>query len=497
MILVLMLVVSLAGALGLGLLPGVRRAAAVAVAITLSGVVLALACGAAATFDRARAGEAQLGVNVSWIPQLGVRFHIGVDGLSLPLVVLTALLTTLCCIHAIRYVPEPGNPATYLAVLLGLETALLATFMSLDLVLFFAAFESVLLPMYFLIAIWGGPARRAAATKFVLFTLLGSTLMLVAIFALRVHTGSSDMVAMATAHGAGIPTGVQNALFLGFLAAFAIKAPLWPLHSWLPDAHSEAPTAGSVLLAGVLLKMGTYGLLRIAVPVLPHAAHTFAPLLGTLATVAIIYGAFCCLAQTDVKRLIAYSSVGHMGFILLGIASLTPLGISAALFGNVAHGVITSLLFFLAGSLKERDHTYSIADLGSGLLKRAPRLGAVLVFALIATLGLPGLAGFWGEVLAIFASFRPASGLPVVAFRFFMGAALFGTLLAAGYALWLIQRVVTGRPREGEGATEDVSRVEWAAWAPLIGLTLVLGLYPDLVLGVSRAAALAVLGMNQ
>ena len=494
-----MLVVSLAGSLGLGLLPGTRRAAAVAVSIVISGTVFAMACGAAVGFDRAKAGSPQYVVNASWIPQLDVHFHIGVDGLSLPLVVLTALLTLLCCIHAIRYIPEPGNPSSYLALLLGLQTALLATFMALDLVLFFAAFESVLLPMYFLIAVWGGAARKAAATKFVLFTLLGSTLMLVAIFALRARTGTSDLVAMAGAHGGNIPHGAQNALFLGFLAAFAIKAPLWPFHSWLPDAHSEAPTAGSVLLAGVLLKMGTYGLLRVALPILPDAARTFAPLMGTLATVAIIYGALCCLAQTDVKRLVAYSSVGHMGFVLLGIATLTPLGISAALFGNVAHGVVTSLLFFLAGALKEREHTYSIRELGGGLLARAPHLGTILVFALIATLGLPGLAGFWGEVLSIFASFRPAEGLSLVAFRIFMGGALVGTLLAAGYALWLIQRVATGRRDPGYAGgrvTPDVSAVEWVTWSPLIALTVVLGLYPNLVLGVSRAAAQAVLGVQ-
>ena len=489
-----MLVICLAGALALASLPRLRPAAAAAVAIALSAVVLALAVGAAVSFDRSRAGSVQFAVDHSWIPQLGIRFHIGVDGLSLPLVVLTALLTLLCCIYSSRSLPEPGNAATFFALLLILEAALIATFVALDLLLFFAAFESVLLPMYFLIAVWGGAARKAAATKFVLFTLLGSTLMLVAMLALRARTGTSDLLAMVAAHGSTIPSGAQDAIFLGLLAAFAIKAPLWPLHSWLPDAHSQAPTAGSVLLAGVLLKMGTYGLLRIAVPILPHAAHTFAPLLGVLAGIAIVYGGLCCLGQRDAKRLVAYSSVGHMGFVLLGIATLTPLGVSAALYGNIAHGVITSLLFFLVGGIRERTRSYEIAGIGSGLLERAPRLGSILIFALVATLGLPGLAGFWGEVLAIFASYHPAAGISTALFRVLMGVALVGTLVAAGYALWLIQRVATGRGAPGAAKLKDVTVVEWLSWGPLIALTLLLGVYPRIVLGVSRAAALVVLG---
>lgn len=488
-----MLIVSAAGSLSLLSLPTLRRGPASGTAVAISTLVLGLAVVAAVDFDRDRAGVAQLGVDRSWIPQLGIHFHIGVDGLSLPLVVLTALLTVLCCIHGAHSLPEPGNAPTYFALLLALETALIATFVSLDLLLFFVAFESVLLPMYFLISIWGGGARKAAATKFVLFTLLGSTLMLVAMLALRAHSGTSDLLAMAAVHGSAIPTGAQNAIFLGLLAAFAIKAPLWPLHSWLPDAHSQAPTGGSVLLAGVLLKMGTYGLLRIAVPILPDAAHTFAPLLGALAAVAIVYGGLCCLAQTDIKRLVAYSSVGHMGFVLLGIATLTPLGISAALYGNIAHGVITSLLFFLAGGLRERTKTYDVAALGPGLLARAPRLGVILTFALLATLGLPGLAGFWGEVLSIFASFRPADGISVVFFRLLMAVALIGTIIAAGYALWLIQRVALGRDTD-RTPLADVTTTEWLAWGPLVVLTVVLGVYPRLVLGVSHAAALVVLG---
>ena len=256
---------------------------------------------------------------------------------------------------------------------------MLGTFVALDLVLFFVVFEVVLVPMYFLIAIWGGGARaRHAATKFILYTLLGSVFVIVGILTVYAATGTFDLVELSERGGAGIASGTQVLAFAALFAGFAVKSPLWPLHTWLPDAHTEAPTVGSVLLAGVLLKMGTYGLVRVALPVLPEGAHTLAPLLGALAVAGIVVGALGCLAQTDVKRLIAYSSVGHMGFVLLGIATLTPTGVNAALFANIAHGLITGLLFFLVGGIKDRYGTADLRVLGSGLSERLPRLGALL-----------------------------------------------------------------------------------------------------------------------
>jgi NADH-quinone oxidoreductase subunit M len=284
-------------------------------------------------------------------------------------------------------------------------------------------------------------------------------------------------------------------MFLGF----AIKVPMWPFHTWLPDAHTEAPTVGSVLLAGILLKMGTYGFVRIALPILPEAAVTFAPIIAVLAVIAIIYGALCCLAQTDLKRLIAFSSVGHMGFVMLGIATLTPTGINAAIFGMVAHGIITGMLFFVAGSVKERYHSRAIADIGGGMLQTMPRMGVVLGFVAIASLGLPGLAGFWGEVLALLAAFNPAPQLGdfLILYRTLMVFGALGTVLTAGYFLWMIQRVLQGQApaRWRERQLADVSAIEWGAWTPLLVLTLLLGVAPFLVLGITNDAVVALLSI--
>jgi NADH-quinone oxidoreductase subunit M len=314
--------------------------------------------------------------------------------------------------------------------------------------------------------------------------------MLIGLLLLGIRAGTSDMTVLTQRHGAGLDSASQLLAFIAIALGLAIKSPLWPLHSWLPDAHTEAPTVGSVLLAGVLLKMGTYGLIRIAVPDLPTAAHDLAPTLAILATVAVVYGALCCLAQTDLKRLIAYSSVGHMGFVLLGIATLTSAGIDAALFGNIAHGLITGLLFFLVGGLKDRHHTGNIAAIGSGLFLRLPRYGALLMFAAVASLGLPGLAGFWGEVLALLAAYHPAAGLPVALFRVLMAAGFLGTLLTAGYFLLLLSRLAFGPVRPHTEPHDDVQAVEWLAWAPLVAGTLALGLYPRMLLAVTHPATL-------
>jgi NADH-quinone oxidoreductase subunit M len=347
--------------------------------------------------------------------------------------------------------------------------------------------------MYFLIASWGGPGRTAAATKFILFTLLGSGLMLVGFLVLYSQAGTFDLTVLAREHGHDIGAGAQLLAFVLLLVGFGIKSPMWPLHTWLPDAHTEAPTVGSVLLAGVLLKMGTYGLVRVAVAAAPDGARRAAPALGVLAAIGIVYASLACLAlaqRGDLKRLIAFSSVGHMGFVLLGIATLTPVGIQGALIGNIAHGLITGLLFFLVGAVKDRFHTSDIAELGGGLLAKLPVLGGLLLFASIASLGLPGLAGFWGEMLAMLGAWTPAAALSRPLFLVLMAVAGVGTVLTALYFVAMLRRVdfglVTDRWRDG--AIADVVPGEFVAWVPLVMLAVAVGLWPRLVLGVTDAA---------
>jgi NADH-quinone oxidoreductase subunit M len=342
--------------------------------------------------------------------------------------------------------------------------------------LFFLFFEVVLLPMYAVIAGWGGEDRRRAARKFVLYTLFGSVLLLLGVLTVTVAAGTGDLAALAG--GAGLNKSTQYAAFALFAVAFAVKAPLWPLHTWLPDAHTQAPTVGSVILAGVLLKMGTYGLIRVGVGVAPLGAAWAAPVLGILAGAAILAGALICLRQTELKRLIAYSSVGHMGFVLLGIATLTVTGLQAALLGNVAHGLITGLLFFLAGAIKDRAHTGDLADLG-GLRETAPRLAGVLGFAAIASLGLPGLAGFWGEAFAVVAAVERGGPLWLT----LAVLAAIGGALTATYFLRLLRKVTHGPAGPAVQERQPaITGPEWFAWAPLALLTLVVGLVPGLIL---------------
>jgi NADH-quinone oxidoreductase subunit M len=415
-------------------------------------------------------------LNVSWIPALEVDFHLGVDGISYPLIVLTGLLTLLCCGYTVKHVPAGGGSGrTLSALLLVLEVGILGTFLALDLVLFFVFFEVVLLPMYAVIAGWGGADKRRAARKFVLYTLFGSVLLLLGVFTVVVAAGTADLLALAG--GLGLSRTTQYVAFALFAVAFAVKAPLWPLHTWLPDAHTEAPTVGSVILAGVLLKMGTYGLIRVGVGVAPEGAAWAAPVLGILAVAAIIVGSLVCLRQTELKRLIAYSSVGHMGFVLLGVATLTVTGVQAALIGNIAHGVITGLLFFLAGAIKDRAHTGDLAELG-GLRESAPRLAGLLGFAAIASLGLPGLAGFWGEAFAVVAAIERGGPLWIT----LAVLAAVGGALTAAYFLRLLRRVTHG-PSALSLPSPLIARTEWAAWSPLVLLALLIGLVPALVTG--------------
>ncbi|MER8231308.1 NADH-quinone oxidoreductase subunit M [Streptomyces sp. NPDC094049] len=467
--------------------------------VTVTGAVLLAAIVLVLGFDHDQPSRMQATTDISWIRALDVRVHLGVDGISLPLLVLTALLAFLCALYSYHKMPEGPSPKAFVALLLVLESGTLATFAVLDLVLFFLAFETVLVPMYFLIARWGGGARRAAAWKFILYTLLGSVVMLLGLLLIGVKAGTFDMVALAADNGRGLTASVQVVAVLAIALGLAVKTPMWPLHSWLPDAHTAAPTVGSVLLAGVLLKMGTYGFVRIVLPIAPDGMRTFAPYLAAFAVVGIVYGSLACLAlvrpgnKGDLKRLVAYSSVGHMGFVLLGIATMTPTGVNGALFANIAHGLVTGLLFFLVGAVKDR---YGTADLdtlagatGAALYGRAPRLGALLAFAAVASLGLPGLAGFWGEMLALFGAFDPAEGLSRPAFLTFMAIGAFGTLLTAAYLLLVVRRVCMGGPRpEGEPRIADVQGYELAAWTPLVALTVLAGLWPAVLLGLTDPA---------
>ena len=471
----------------------VRDRAARIIGVIAALAPLAVAVVIACRFDYGAGSHMQQTVDASWLPAIDVRFHLGVDGISLPLLLLTALLTFLCAIYTLASPPSGASVRNFLALVLLLEVGVLGTFTALDLVLFFVFFEVVLIPMYFLIAAWGGPQRAAAATKFILFTLLGSGLMFVGFLVLYQQTGTFDIVELTAQHGRGVGAGAQLLAFVLLLLGFGIKSPMWPLHTWLPDAHTEAPTVGSVLLAGVLLKMGTYGLVRVAVGAAPDGARRAAPALGVLAVIGIVYAALACLALArsgDLKRLIAFSSVGHMGFVLLGIATLTPVGIQGALIGNIAHGLITGLLFFLVGAVKDRFHTSEIEELGGGLLAKTPALGGLLLVASIASLGLPGLAGFWGEMLAMLGAWSPAAALSRPLFLVLMAFAGLGTVLTALYFVAMLRRVDFGivPDRWRDGVVADALPAELAAWVPLTALALAVGVWPRLVLGVTDAA---------
>jgi NADH-quinone oxidoreductase subunit M len=480
-----------------------QQAPVVGVFVTAAALLLSLA----AVPSVVGSAGMQLETDLPWIPVLDVRWHLGVDGISLPLVVLTCLLTLLCMVSLLRgNVPACGGVRTLVAVVLLLETGVLGTFLALDLVLFFVFFELVLVPMWFVIADWGDPhdlpGRRRAATVFLLMTVVGSAVMLAGFLLVYAYTGTFDMVALADAGGSGIPAVTQLVAALAIGLGFAVKSPLWPLHIWLPDAHAKAPTIGSVLLAGVLLKMGTYGFVRVWLPVVPDGARQVVPYLAVLAAVGIVYGSLACLAQTDLKRLVAYSSVGHMGFVLLGVATLTPVGVNGALVANIAHGLITGLLFFLVGALKDRHDTSDLVGLGHGLYARSPRLGGTLALAAMASLGLPGLAGFWGEMLTLLGAFDPADGLSRPLYLACMALGGLGAVVTAVYFVRVLRLVAQGGPaappapraESWRPASLDATVQEIGIWAPLVALTVTVGLVPGLVLDVVDPAVRVLLG---
>jgi NADH-quinone oxidoreductase subunit M len=488
-----------AGAVVIALLPSGQDRLVRALGILFTGAALAVGIVMLFGFDFGAHRGLQFEVNASWISSIRANYHLGIDGISLPLFELTLLLSFLCAIYTWRFLPSPGRPKAFLALMMLLETGMAGTFVAFDLVLFFVFWELVLVPMYFLIAVWGSANREYASIKFFLYTLFGSVFMLLGFLAMffKSNPHTFDIVQLTQQAGTVgfVSKSLQVLIFAGVFLGFAIKVPMWPFHTWLPDAHTEAPTVGSVLLAGIMLKMGTYGFVRIALPILPQAARVWAPAIAILAVIAIVYASLACLAQRDLKRLIAFSSVGHMGFVMLGIATLTPLGINAAIFGMVAHGVITGMLFFEVGSIYDRYHTRQIADIGGGMLQKVPLLAGIFAFTAIASLGLPGLAGFWGEVTALLSSYSPAGLLSghLTLFRTLMVFGGIGTVLTAGYFLWTLQRVNMGTLPEGwrEKALPDITGIELLSWAPLLIGIVVLGLFPRLVFGTTNEAVAA------
>ena len=422
---------------------------------------------------RFRSGEAdyQFVTDHEWIASLGVHWKLGVDGISLWLVVLTGVLFPISLVGPV----VNDNVKSYVAWLLVLEAACMGTFLALDLFVFFVFFEIVLVPMYFLIAGWGHGRREYAAMKFFLYTLAGSAFLLVGMLALVVlHAQDNPLTFdLATLAADPLTGGTAKWLFVAFAIAFAVKTPLFPLHTWLPDAHTEAPTAGSVILAGVLLKMGTYGLLRFGLELFPQAAVDLAPWLLTFSVIGIIYGAIVAAVQTDLKRLVAYSSVAHLGFIVLGTFALTNQGLSGAVVQMVNHGISTGALFLLVGMIYERRHTRAIAELG-GLQRSAPVMAGVFTVVMLSSIGLPGLNGFIGEFLVLIGTFS--------VHRWWAVAGTLGVVLAAVYLLWAYQRVFHGEP-EGDNATmPDMVWREKVVMLPLLALIVFIGVYPKPVL---------------
>ena len=494
MALTVMLLVPLLAAIALIAIPGESRVerwialAAVVVTAVLAVVVV----------------TTQAEVDVPWIRSLGIRWHFGVDGISAALVLLTALLAVAVVAHALSGpMPRGGTPSTFLGCILVVETGALATFLARDAVLFFIAFEVVLVPMWVLVRRFGDDhvrdeTRADAAGRFVFFTVLGSTLMLVGILFLVFHQGTSDLVELARLHGQGLSRPLEIAIAAILLAGLGIKVPLWPLHTWLPPAHTIAPTAGSVLLAAVLLKMGTYGIVRLAVATVPQGVAALSPVLAILGVIGILWGGLACLVERDLKRLIAYSSVAHMGFVVLAIASGSATGLQAALFGNIAHGVVAALLFFVVGDLKEQWGSSDLRVARAALRDKAPRFGVALVFGLAAALGLPGLISFWGEFLALYAAWSPAPDRPVALMRACVVLGAVGLALAAAYAL-RVARIVwagEGSDRATGAAAEPVRDTRGARWAVVVSLLVVivaLGVLPHLLLGVSDTATAGLL----
>ena len=423
-------------------------------------------------FDAASA-EFQFAEKHEWL--LGVAsYHMGVDGISLPFVILTTALMPICILASWTSIQK--RVKEYMIAFLVLETLMIGTFSALDLVLFYLFFEGGLIPMFLIIGVWGGQRRAYASFKFFLYTLAGSVLMLLAIMAMYWEAGTTDIPVLLK-HG--FPVGLQTWAWLAFFASFAVKMPMWPVHTWLPDAHVEAPTAGSVILAAILLKMGGYGFLRFSLPMFPVASLDFTPLVYTMSVVAIIYTSLVALMQEDVKKLIAYSSVAHMGFVTMGIFAATTQGVSGAVFQMISHGIVSGALFLCVGVVYDRMHTREIAFYG-GLVTRMPLYAMIFLVFTLANVGLPGTSGFVGEFLSLIGTFK--TNIPVASL------ATIGVILSAAYALWLYRKMIFGTLKPALEGIKDIGLREAVIFAPLVILTILFGVAPKPVLDMSATS---------
>ncbi|MCC8948018.1 NADH-quinone oxidoreductase subunit M [Bradyrhizobium sp. USDA 4532] len=426
-----------------------------------------------ARFDPAST-DFQFVEKASWLAT-GITYHMGVDGISLPLIILTTAIMPLCIIASWKSVTQ--RVGEYMMAFLILETLMVGTFSALDLVLFYLFFEGGLIPMFLIIGVWGGPRRVYASFKFFLYTFLGSVLMLLAIMALYWNAGTTDI---PTLMHTVVPRSMQTWAWLAFFASFAVKMPMWPVHTWLPDAHVEAPTAGSVILAAILLKMGGYGFLRFSLPMFPLASHDFAPFVFVLSVIAIIYTSLVAMMQEDMKKLIAYSSVAHMGFVTMGIFAVTTQGVAGGMFQMVSHGIVSGALFLCVGVVYDRMHTREIAAYG-GLVNRMPLYALTFMVFTMANVGLPGTSGFVGEFMTLLGTFKIS--LPTAFF------ATTGVILSACYALWLYRKVVFGAlVKPSLMSIKDLTFRECVTLFPLIALTILFGVYPKPVLDMSAAS---------
>jgi NADH-quinone oxidoreductase subunit M len=473
--------VPLLGAVAIFLMPKPASARWIALGTTI--VVFALSLLMWAGFDPTNSGF-QLVEKHDWLGG-GISYHMGVDGISMLFVVLTAGLMPFCIAASWESVEK--RVAEYMIAFLVLETMMIGVFCALDLVLFYVLFEGGLIPMFLIIGIWGGKRRVYASFKFFLYTFVGSVLMLLAIMSMYWYSGTTDIAALLD--GVHFPVAMQTWLWLAFFASLAVKMPMWPVHTWLPDAHVEAPTAGSVILAGILLKMGGYGFLRFSLPMFPSATEMFAPLVFTLSIVAIIYTSLVALAQEDMKKLIAYSSVAHMGFVTMGIFTLTHQGVEGGIFQMLSHGVVSGALFLCVGVVYDRMHTREIAAYG-GLVNRMPLYAACFLVFTLANVGLPGTSGFVGEFLTMLGAFLHNSWIAIFAAT--------GVILSAAYALFLYRRIVFGTLVKPSLQTiQDLTAREIALLAPLVVITIALGVYPKPVFDVTSPAVAKLIHDNK
>ena len=458
----------LVGALAILLLRGgEEESARIArwIALWISLATFAVSVEVWAAFDPGRA-DFQLIEKADWLPDFNIGYRMGIDGISLFFVLLSTFLTPICVLAS--WFAVTRRVKEYMIAFLVLETLMVGMFCALDFIVFYMFFEGVLIPMFLIIGVWGGPRRVYAAFKFFLYTLLGSVLMLLAILAIYFATGTTD-ITEALAYN--FPPNLQIWLWLAFFASFAVKVPMWPVHTWLPDAHVEAPTAGSVILAGVLLKMGGYGFIRFSLPMFPDASAVFAPLVYTLSVVAIIYTSLVALAQEDMKKLIAYSSVAHMGFVTIGIFTVTPEGLQGAMIQMLSHGVVSAALFLCVGVIYDRLHTREIARYG-GLVNNMPRYALAFMIFMLASVGLPGTSGFVGEFLSLIGAYQVNTWVAFLATT--------GLILGAAYMLYLYRRVVFGTITKDDVRTMlDLSPREVLIFAPMIAVVLWMGIYPS------------------